>query len=369
MTPLSPSFEALCLLLRPHHHPADQERLRQLLPRVDWAHITDVSLRSAVPGILLDAVNALELRLPHALGLRLATSCLVMEQQTQALMVAADGIHGEAQRRGLHVVPLKGAALLFDGPYVRNNQRGMADVDLLVADEDRPAVIAIVEALGFARRQPAAASERHDHDALYAKQVAAPYTLFVELHWTPYYEFGTVEDARAALQRSHLHQHRGRSWRLLDREDNLLVLLLHLAHNRFRAMLRSVVDIAWYLDAYAADLDWLELDRRARHLGATTAVRLALELTHRWMDSPLPPRHPAPRSWRRDLITHLCELPEAIVPPQPLGGFGRRLAIDLLLQDHPSRQVRQLVHKTSALVERWSGPVLPDFLVRRAGRR
>ncbi|MCK5796102.1 MAG: nucleotidyltransferase family protein, partial [Deltaproteobacteria bacterium] len=188
--------------------------------------------------------------------------------------------------------------------------------------------------------------------------------LYVELHWTPYYEFGGSADVRGALARARHDPERGLS--VLDREDELLVLLLHMAHNRFRGVLRSLVDVAFYLHAVGDRLDGPELSRRAKGLGASFAVTSGLRLCRALLGEPA---RPIPVDLRATityaLLSRLSGLPEAIVPPQALGSFARRLTVDVLLQDGLPRRLRQAVLKTAALTERRTRLHVPDRLVRR----
>lgn len=325
---------------------------------IQWKKIAEVVRHAGLAGLLRKNALAKGLTLPAPIDRQLAINSLAAQRQTKLLLNLADQIASLAEEKRLALVSLKGISLVRS-IYPKLGLRGMADIDLFVAKHHYPYLVQLIKNLGL--KSISENQARHDHDQRFILEKKG-LDLFVELHWTPFYEYGD----RIQIQNAIARRKRTKKGVLdqLDLEDNLLVLALHVAHNRSVSSLRTLVDIAYTYQIYQSKIRLNELIERANLLGASGALYYALSMTQNLLSSPAILPFDFCSHSKCYLINRLSRPEKRIFPPQPLSSLPNRLATDLLLLDHPLKQQRYLFNKAISLFERYSPLQLPDFLVR-----
>jgi len=171
-----------------------------------------------------------------------------------------------------HDIPaivLKGAALA-ELVYPNKGLRPMGDLDLLLNRHDLDRAELVVRELGYFPNSCYASPEwyRQSHHHL-IPYVPADFSLSIELHQhiVPRAMWSSIPVADL-WARARSAQVASRDTLVLSPEDQLLHTSLHVSScDHFLGMLRSLYDIAFVVRTYAPDLNWSELNRRARLYG------------------------------------------------------------------------------------------------------
>ncbi len=189
-------------------------------------------------------------------------------------------------RAGVEVMLLKGAALRRT-VYRESAERPMGDLDLLVAPGGMDAALEVLSAAGYElppERLTRAYQEHHFHAVL-----KHPGGFLVELHWALSRRESPFQlDAVRFRQRAvDCPLSRGSVSRIPCPED----LLLHMASQNLEddfSRLRRFVDLDRLIARYPA-LDWDQVVGQARSGGLVHVLSYSLGLTHRLLDTPIPP--------------------------------------------------------------------------------
>jgi hypothetical protein len=165
----------------------------------------------------------------------------------------------------------------------------MSDVDLLVRKTDLACVEEKLLELdyGSSRRfEIEVESAMHHHLPTFTKPGAVP----VEIHWTIAHPTAPFNiDVDGLWHRARPATIAGVKTLVLAPEDLLLHLCLHISfHDRFTVGLKPFCDIAETLRYYRGEMDWEQLQLRARQWGAGKCVYLTLHLTRELLAIPVP---------------------------------------------------------------------------------
>ncbi len=365
--PLTPTQLLLLRLARLQPSEEDRALARFHAARAELGELVRLALRGGVPGVVASALAALRLEgAPAREATRsLALATLRTELENRELLAETRALCLAAAERGLTLVPYKGMALFLGRPYRDLGTRTAVDIDLIAPREELLELERLILSFGYRARPGRRYFLRHHQHLGFAAE-RGDRAVSVELHWTPFFLlFGTEESDRAAMDRLVAYEHEGVRYRLLDPEDTLLSLLLHLANHRFAGQLKWLVDIAELLRSIGGALDEAALFARARALGADAAAVVGLQLVDALL-GPLPLRSP-----RRGLAMQLrAALIERLLPEGGLWGArapsqGRGVLLDMLLRDRARESLAHLAFKLAELYERKGGEA-PSAL-RRTG--
>jgi hypothetical protein len=199
---------------------------------------------------------------------------------TRELDAAAAGVFEVFIRRDVDGLLLKGAALarlLYDVP----DQRRYADIDLLVAPDDRPAARAALEELGY-RNASALVGVDDIGGVIHAETwLATPvdvrYPLVVDLHLHLAGAKAPVERVWGALKARSTHiELQGRQVPVLDRAGLAMHLALHAAQHG-QGYLKGCRELLRALDRWPLEV-WREAAGLADEIEATEAFAAGLRL-------------------------------------------------------------------------------------------
>lgn len=197
----------------------------------------------------------------------------------------------EAERRGLRMLPLKGA--LLAELYGDLGLRPMADLDLIAHPRDLDAVLAMMGALGFRRAYPERRrfSRRHGHDVAFVDEAHLP----ADIHWRLFHELAGDGSVEALFERAVDVELAGRARRAPSWDDHLWAVAVHAATHAFGDSPLWILDLALLVER-GASVERAAREAERRHVGA--AFRAALSLAR----AALPSRIPAPDARRGDRL-------------------------------------------------------------------
>lgn len=286
----SAAFTTLLLLCRPDFPEATRHLIRERLE--DGALWTGVLAAAQDQDVVALAVRGACLACEGWLQAELREGFEIFLDEARARARAAAGelarVLNAHAARGIPVIPFKGPALAL-GSYGDLALRGCRDLDILVRDADVDASLRFLQTLGY----------NHDN-ALNPLQIQAvrryggQYILFprdglpVEPHWRLAPETMSFRlDYTGLWQRARPGTFEGAACSLLAPEDELIVLCLHGAKERWQR-LKWVCDVAFFLHAHPA-LDWTALYSRAAAQGCARMVNMGLGLAAALLQIVLPP--------------------------------------------------------------------------------
>jgi len=273
--------QLLLCVSRPAIDNENKERVQQLLRRgVNWEYLISTAVRHGViPLLHYHLWNITNGEVPSDL-----TSFL--EQETQKNTARGLLLTGELltllrafQKHGIEAVPWKGPTLAAVA-YGDVGLREFRDLDLFVRREDMPRVNEILSQIGFGpspdvTKSLDAALLRFDCARLFSND-----RIFADLHWacSPPNLSLTLKPDMDRLQPVNLGPLQTVT---LSQEDLLIALSIHgLTHYWER--------LAWVADVGALiarnEIDWDLLMTKARQLGLSRVVAVAVLLAHELLD-------------------------------------------------------------------------------------
>ena len=264
--------------------------IEQLLAReLDWEAIIAFARRHAVEALLYTALQRsfAELVPPDALA-SLRDHYFVGTQHTMALTAELLQLMKLFGAAGIAALPLKGPALAMLA-YGNLSLRWSGDLDILVRSADVMAAKELLLARGYIS-EPLMTS-REEHLRLKTHYVFAfvhtTSNVSVEIHYRfrPYYfafDFG-AERIWQELASVNLG---GSQMPSLSPEDLLIFLCAH-GTNHLWERLAWICDIAGLIQQQP-QLNWAQLQRRARALGSQRMLGLGLLLAHDLLGAPVP---------------------------------------------------------------------------------
>lgn len=230
-----------------------------LLERIDF-HRIDGLAHKAVARLAQDALDPW---LRSSLRRRSQRGAAAALSRALALGEILDALH----RSSIAVIVMRGVRIL-EGTYGDAALRPFENHDLLVKPEEREAARGVLLRLGYAER--AWGMFRRGGvivdlliDPLGTHRRPTRHSLF------PLW----AEELFARAVRGHVA---GAPSLLLQNEDELLLLALHLVKHSFDRLLRFA-DVAHFIDRKRASIDWALLTRRAETWGATRILGWSLQ--------------------------------------------------------------------------------------------
>jgi hypothetical protein len=289
--------EWLCRCLKVDPDPATASELL-VLSSADWDRILALAAEHKVMPLLHHRLKALDRAdgFPPEVVQRLRESYWDSAGTNIRLYHGLAQVLAALQDAGILTVVLKGAHL---APIVYGNValRPMTDVDLLIRRQDLVRAGERLLDMGYAASTP---SWREAADA--ASQHLPPFTKpgapWIELHRTIVDPIGPQRQVFAPFQEIDVDG----LWKrarpsttpdlealTLSPEDLLLHLCLHIAfQDRFRVGLRALYDVALAIRHYQTDMDWEQLELRARAWKADRCVYLTLRLARELLGAAVP---------------------------------------------------------------------------------
>lgn len=255
---------------------------------------------------------------------------------------------------GVEAMPVKGLVLagrLYDDLGLRP----AGDIDVLVREAQLPAARATLARLGYRQEARPSYEERHHpfHDAPYYRRGPDGETC-LELHW------GLAAPAQFTLDIDGLW---ARSQRLEVFDVPVRVLsdidtMIHLAIHRTRSPLRLrwIADIAELLRRLP-DADAAALLASAHEAGARTAVAVAIDLSARLLEAPVPSDLAAGLAMapgKRWVLERTCGIP-AMFPTTDAADDRQQphLTYRVFEQDGAGRIARSLVATAARKGDKW----------------
>ena len=248
--------------------PRDERRFRDLAARVvDWSALLQNAAQHGLHDLIFSAAaRAVELPLPIVKGAvrHQAAEQLIHQQLVNALAESLDAL---AAAR-VPVVPLKGP-ILARRLYPAGVLRPSTDLDLLVSARDVYRAAGILEQLGYrAAGGPFERYYREHHHHLHLQRPNGP---LLELHFQAISGFGVEVGADDFFDNAIPYQEPQIPPALiLAPEDEFVYLSAHVATHLY-------LRLAWLYDLKLfalkhRNLDWNEVERRARALGLHGAI-------------------------------------------------------------------------------------------------
>jgi len=189
------------------------------------------------------------------------------------------------------LIALKGAHLA-EAVYRNPGVRTMTDIDILVGKNDLERAETVLRGLGFQASSSIGRIDREVECGL-SRELPLYYKrggIFFDVHWTledPASPFAI--DIEGLWARAQTIDVAGARTKGLSPEDLILHISLHTAyHDKFRAGLMPLCDVAEIIRKRGADMDWAALERRALEWKAGKWVYITLLMARDLLDAPVP---------------------------------------------------------------------------------
>jgi hypothetical protein len=193
------------------------------------------------------------------------------------------------ENNGVSIIPWKGP-ILAAAAYGNVALRQFGDLDILVREQDAMRAKDLLLASGYRPLYPQPAEQEAAYYALRKvyELVRQDGRVVVELHWAiTSRTFPFPLDPASLWAEAENVSLEGTPVRNLGPEDLLLVLSVHGAKHHW-GKLMWICDIAEVVRSYADKVDWSRLRTRARSLGATRILALALFLARDLLGAAVP---------------------------------------------------------------------------------
>jgi hypothetical protein len=270
------------------HSAADLEpRLNALLDHdVDWNVVQMHARRHGVEAMVHHRMHG-DARVPAAVREALAASSRATAHFNMHRLHVLLDLLRRCAHAGCRVVPFKGA-VLAQRYYGNLAFRRFADLDVLVAPADLPAVKEILQTMHFAPLRTGKAEDQALQAHIGVEMHRAADQVMVELHTellnkTLAYHL----EAADVLQRATLTAVGGQPLYTMAPHDLLLYLCAHGTKHHW-ARLKWVADVAHVLQGHP-ELDAEALCQHARALHCERVLLLGLHGAERWLEAPLAP--------------------------------------------------------------------------------
>ncbi len=281
--------------------------------RVDWPRAADLACQNRVGPLVHSALRRVPLPPDARPALEILKSAYVATAARNAVLFRElTTVLGALSAERIPVIVLKGAALA-DTVYAERALRPMADIDLLIREEDLEEAERRLGSIGYeAAHDPRTKEDlrgRHHHWVFRSARPGAS-DIPIELHWNldppgrP-----AAWDIPALFERAEAASIAGADALVLCPEDFLLHLCVHLCRHRFNGGVIALCDIAATISApwRPARLDPV---RAARRRGPRFGVRVRPSSSGRRPDSSRRPRAGSGALWApRDQTTAFSSSP------------------------------------------------------------
>jgi hypothetical protein len=266
--------------------PKREEEWRNLYPQVDWDRLLETTRPDLYPYLhfCLQSRSLVE-SCPERCIQQLAGMRRISALQNLRLLSQFRDIQAALAQENIPVIALKGialASLAYNDPSLRP----MQDTDLLIRPEHVDSTLAVVHRLGY--RPPNQFRGHHFEGEIKLNKPGTRELL--ELH-TQIELTSTVyrEDGEEIWRRSVERVLPGLTMRILDEEDFLLHLCLHVARRHcFITGLLPLVDILRWVEIHNAKWNWGSFMGNPRLASYEAYVELTLELARDLLGVPIP---------------------------------------------------------------------------------
>lgn len=261
-------------------------RLRNLADD-DWDIMVALALKYGVASVLYSSLSQLPpaIRIPSKVRNSLRNSYHRTAARNMRVYQQLLRMLEAFRTKAVQVILLKGVHLA-ELVYGNIALRPMGDIDLLVRNGDLSKASSILETEDY---------EMSKEDVARSLEHLAPFRkkgyLDVEIHFNiaapPVSNNFAVEEL---WDRARMEQIQGAQVLTLCPEDLLLHLCMHTTiHHCFDNGIRPFLDIHRTLDHYGPRIDMDEVMRRSIRWGVSSSVYVMLELTHRFLGTPVQP--------------------------------------------------------------------------------
>ena len=269
-----------------HQTAQREEAWRELLPRVNWPHLLDVTRPDLYPYLH----SCLQTRVgvgfcPEEVMHQLAVSRRVTALRNLRRVAQLREIQTALAAQDIPILVLKGIVLAYVA-YRDPSLRPMHDLDLFLDEKDVAVAVRILEKMGYT-----CPGRLRGHN--FAGEIKLQKTgtqLLVELHTqievtAP----ASVEDAAGIWNRSVKTQISDFEVRVLNAQDFLFHLCLHMARRHcYTTGLLPLVDVLLWVDAHEADWVWPSLISIAQARKYEAYIELTLDLARDVLAAPIP---------------------------------------------------------------------------------
>jgi len=269
---------------------------RELLPRVSWPQLLDITRPDIYPYLhfcLQTRVGAAGC--PPEVMRQLAASRHVTALRNLRRVAQLREIQTALATHNIPIIVLKGMVLAF-GAYKDPSLRPMHDLDLLLHEQDAAAATQILGKLGYACPNRMRGAHFEGEIKLQKTGTQSLVELHTQIEVTVHAVPETVDDI---WNRSVKTQISDFEVRILDKQDFLFHLCLHMARRHcYKTGLLALIDVLMWVEAHDGDWEWPSLILMARARNYDTYVELTLALARDILTAPIPP----------SLGSNLCDL-------------------------------------------------------------
>jgi len=262
--------------------------LEQFSP-FDWDSVIQKSLRHRVAPLLYQRLKTLNsgLNVPANIIHRLQKIYLNNAVRNLRLYHELGHVLGTLRDANIPVIVLKGAHLA-EVVYGDIALRPMVDVDLMARKDDLDRVNKILLGMNYRPLNNFTVEDvckMHKHLPRFIK----PDSLSIEVHWTisnPSYPFKV--DITGLWKRAQPAAISGVNVMVLSPEDLFLHLCLHASFQHMFSRLRHLFDICKTIQYFRNEIDWEQIQHRARQWGLDKCVHVTLFLAKDLLDANIP---------------------------------------------------------------------------------
>jgi hypothetical protein len=266
--------------------PEREEAWRELLPRVDWPQLLEVTRPDLYPYLH----SCLQTRVgtgscPHQVMRKLAAARQLTALRNLRRLAELRDIQAALTAQNIPILVLKGMVLAF-AVYKDPSLRPMHDTDLFLDEKDLDFAVRILGSLGYTC--PDRLRGLHFEGEIKLQKPGTQ--LLVELHTQ--FELtapASAEHAADIWSRSVQTRISDFEVRALNAQDFLFHLCLHMARRHCYATgFLPFVDILKWVETQDTTWDWSSLIRIARANRYETYIELTLDLARDFLGAPIP---------------------------------------------------------------------------------
>lgn len=258
---LSHEYELILLCAQLRINDAVKLSIKEILNNsVDWNKLVTMSFRQEISPLLfknLTEFNAQHL-IPHNIWEILKNSYYVNFKRNLLIEEEISCILKLTNQKGFAIIALKGLALI-QNLYHDPGLRILADIDLLVKDNEIQAIIEIFSSLGYKNINKDLSkqkSPRYQEIKLFLRISSLKQSLLVELHRFLAAPRPYNINIPYLWERTHEQTIHNQKIKLLSNEDTFLLLALHLRQHIRQPSLKFTIDIAELINKTGRVLDW-----------------------------------------------------------------------------------------------------------------
>ncbi|MEE8488390.1 MAG: nucleotidyltransferase family protein [Gemmatimonadota bacterium] len=266
----------------------DQNRLAALIGQgPDWDRLYAAAVAHGMLPLTFRWLNRLPRPLvpPPALR-RIGREFVVNDMRCRNLVDELLRLTSVFEAAGIDSVPYKGPALA-DEIFGDASLRQAGDLDILIRRGDAARAVQVVIAEGYQPHANLRGQVRFDLRTMYHFEFSHPARPPVELHWRFCDDVDFPVDWHALWSRLARRELAGRSIRVLQPEETLVVLCVHAAKDLWNRMI-LLADVG-ELIRNRPRLDWTRVLAGAMSADSRRMLTVGLLLARDMMDVPLPP--------------------------------------------------------------------------------